>query len=220
MSLPRKIFQIWIGPKPIPEREAAWCEETARLNPNWNHTLYGNELLLRYANDPYVKMMVAKDEKIAFLTDRLRVLLLRDEGGVYIDADAQPMRPLDALPIWDAPHVDFVAGLRSPSRKDVALHRAVPIVDNTFLASAPHGRMISHLEALWTPTAVMGENHVINGHRIGIAILEHCGYDTVLLNHRYVYCERPYPESLILHDVGNLASWVPEHIRKPRTCLA
>lgn len=216
----RRIHQIWIGSHPIPAREKEWCAETARLNPTWTHALHGNELLTRYADDPYIRAMQLKNERIAFIADRLRVLLLRDEGGVYVDCDAQPMKPLDSLPIWDWEHVDFVAGIRSPQRKDVALHRAVPIVDNTFLASAKGGRLIGYIDSLWTPGAVTGENHAINGHRTGIAILEHADHTTVLLNHRHIYCETKYPESLIMHDSHNLASWVPEPFRRPRTCLA
>lgn len=213
----RNISQIWCGPSPIPERERVWCAQMAKMNSTWKHTLHGNELFDRFGNDPYIKAMLGKGEKWAFVIDRLRILLLRDEGGVYVDADAEPVKPLDSLPVWDMPHVDFVAGLRSPSRKDVALHRAVPIVDNTFLASAQGGRVVQHIEALWTPTAITGENHAINGHRVGIAILEHASYDTVLLNFRYIYCETKYPESIILHDSHNLGSWLSTP-GVPRTC--
>lgn len=213
----RRIHQLWIGPAPIPERERQWCEQTERMNPTWAHAVHGNELLEQYGQDPFIKAMLAKGEKWAFIADRLRILLLRDDGGVYLDADAEPVRPLDSLPIWDWPHVDFVAGLRSPSRKDVALHRAVPIVDNTFLASAKGGRLVRHIDALWTPTAIMGDNHAINGHRTGVAIMEHASYDTILLNHRFIYCETRYPESLLLHDSHNLGSWTPNP-GQPRTC--
>lgn len=219
MSIERKLHQIWCGPNPIPERETAWCFLTSQMNPTWAYQIHGNELFARYGSDPYIKAMLGKGEKTAFVIDRLRILLLRDEGGVYVDVDAEPVKPLDSLPIWDMPHVDFVAGLRSPSRKDVALHRAVPIVDNTFLASAKGGRMVQHIEALWTPTAITGENHAINGHRVGIAILEHASYDTILLNFRYIYCETRYPESLVLHDCQNLGSWTANP-GAPRTCRA
>lgn len=205
--IPRRIHQIWCGPKPIPEREKQWCAEMQRMNPTWSHKLHGNELLERYAQDTYIKAMVAKGEKMAFITDRLRILLLRDEGGVYVDADAQPMKPFDSLPVWDMAHVDFVAGLRSPQRKEVALHRAVPIIDNTFMASVPNGRLVNRIESLWNPGAITGEKMAINGHRTGVAIMEHASWDTVLLNHRFIYCETTYPESLILHDSHNLHSW-------------
>lgn len=206
--IPRKIHQLWVGTKPIPDRERTWCADMQRFNPGWEYHLHGNELLEHYRDDPYVKHMLAKGEKTAFVTDRLRVLLLRDFGGIYIDADAQPVQSFDVLPLWEKSHVQFVAAMRSPHRKDVALHRSVPIIDNTFLASAPNGRLINRIASLWTPAQVTGERSAVNGHRTGIAIFENAGYDTILLDHRYIYCEQKFPESIVLHDGHNLGSWV------------
>lgn len=209
----RKCQQIWIGPKPIPDRERQWCAEMARINPTWKHTLHGNELLARFAADPYVKHLETEarenPKKWAFLSDRLRILLLREDGGIYLDADCQPIRPLDSLPIWDRADLDFVAGLRSPHRKDVALHRAVPMVDNTFLASAKGGKMVSRIASLWSPSAP-----ILDGHGTGVAILEHADYTTVLLNHRHCYSEQIFPETIVMHDTHNLGSWTsqtPKH---------
>lgn len=210
MSIPYLCHQIWVGPSPIPPREAEWSKRWASLNPTWIHKVHGNEIYERFGNDPYVKYMVAKGEKIAFITDRLRVLLLQDEGGVYVDMDAEPLRPLSAEPFWAYPHVDFVGALRSPHRTDVALNRAIPIVDNTFMASRPQGRMIAHIASLWTPSQVTGPLHAINGHRTGIAILEHADHTMVLLNHRYALSMQQFPESFFLHDSHNLGSWVPK----------
>lgn len=205
--IPKIIHQIWIGPKPIPDRERQWCAEMARMNPTWQHALHGNELLKRYAADAYVQTLETKarenPKNYAFLTDRLRVLLLRDEGGVYLDADCQPIRTLDSLPIWDRKEIDFAYGLRSPHRREVALHRSpVPLVDNTFIASAKAGRMINRLASLWNPSSV-----VINGHQTGIGILENTDHTTVVLNHRYFYAEQMFPETIALHDAHNLGSW-------------
>jgi hypothetical protein len=214
--IPRLIHQIWVGPNSIPDREAEWCARTAAMNPKWGHNLYGNELLEKYGQDPYIRIMLSKNEKWAYVTDRLRVLLLRDRGGLYIDADAEPQRSLDSLAFWQMPHVDFVAGLRSPTRKDVALHRAIPIVDNTFLGSAPNGRMIRLIDDLWRPGEVTGDNVVVNGHKTGLCIISNADWTTVLLNHRYVYCEQLFPESLVAHDFCNLGSWTQQGATKPR----
>lgn len=203
MSIPRQLFQAWVGPKPIPDRERAWCVRMCGMNPTWKVTLFGNELLERYGQDPYVKALIEQGEAWAFITDRLRVLLLRDQGGVWLDPDCEPKKPLDTLPIWDAAHVQFAAGMRSPHRKDVALYRGVALVDNTFLASAPNGTMIRRLDALWRPEAP-----VVTGHRCGIAIMENVDQNTVLVNHRYFYGEQVYPESIVQHDSTNLASWI------------
>lgn len=200
--IPRLLHQIWIGSKPCPDREKFWCQEMARMNPTWKHTLHGNELLTRYASDPYVKVMQERQIALAFLSDRLRVLLLRDEGGVYLDADCEPVRALDSLTFWDRPDLDFVAGLRSPHRNNVALHRAIPLVDNTFMASAKGGKMISRLAALWSPSHL-----IIDGHATGCAILEAADASVILLNHRYIYAMEKFPETIVLHDANNLGSW-------------
>lgn len=212
MSVPRLLHQIWIGPRPIPEREQHWCAEMAKMNPTWKHTLHGNEVLTRYVDDPYIKVMQERQMSLAFISDRLRILLLRDEGGVYLDADCEPIRPLDSMQIWDRSDLDFVAGLRSPFRKDVALHRAIPLVDNTFMASAKNGHLVSKIASLWSP-----EHIVIDGHSTGCAVLENADHTTILLNHRYIYAMEKFPENLVLHDFGNrnLGSWA-----KPKNFLA
>lgn len=210
--IPHSIFSIWIGPKPVPEREKAWCTQMAQMNEaaGWKYKLHGNELFERYGNDPFIRTMRERDMALAFQADRLRILLLRDEGGVYLDADCEPVRPLSSIDIWDRPDLDFVAGLRSPHRKDVALHRAIPIVDNTALASAKGGKMVNRLASLWTPSHV-----VIDGHACGCAILEAADQSTILLNHRYIYAMERFPETLVLHDATNLGSWA-----KPKNFLA
>lgn len=213
--IPTLLHQIWAGPAPLPDRERQWCSEMGRLNWPWKHTLHGNETLERYGQDPYIKAMLAKGEKWAYVSDRLRVLLLRDEGGVYLDADCQPMMALKRLSIWEREDLDFVAAMRSPHRKEVALHRGVSLIDNTFLASAKKGRMIGKIEALWTPAAVTGEG-MINGNRTGIAIMEAIDDTVILLNHRYIYAEQAFPETIVLHDAHNLGSWRPQYEAKPR----
>jgi len=198
----KRLHQIWVGTKPIPQREAQWCHRMEILNPKWTYRLHGNELLVRYKDDPFIKVMQERQISLAFITDRLRVLILRDEGGVYLDADCEP-RPLDSLSIWDEPKVDFVAGLRNPHRNNVALHRAIPLVDNTFLGSAKGGKMINRLAALWSPAHI-----IIDGHTMGCAILEGATYpETAFLNHRYIYAMEKFPETLVLHDAANLGSW-------------
>lgn len=206
--IPRVLHTAWIGPAPMPERERNWVEQIGQMNRDvWEQRIGGNELLEKYGRDPYVADLVGKKEKWAFVADRIRVLLLREQGGVWLDADCQPIKPLDSLPIWDLPHLQFATGMRSPHRKDVALHRGVPMVDNTFLASAANGTMIRRLEALWTPSAPL-----VNGHRIGVAIMENVDYTVAMLNHRYIYGEQVFPETLVMHDAHNLGSWTERRI--------
>lgn len=203
--LPRLLHQAWVGPTPIPEREKVWCEQMRAMNQTWNVRLYGNELLERYGRDPYVSALTSQNKAWAFVCDRLRVLLLRDEGGGWLDPDCQPLKPLDSLKIWDSPNIEFGFSLRSPYRQGVALHRGISLADNTFIASAPGSRLIKRVAALWTPQRI-----VVDGHATGCEVLANLdGLTDAVLNYRYFYDMQPTPDAIVLHDSHNLASWVP-----------
>ncbi len=207
MSIPKSIFSIWIG-GPMPENLRRFSAKMESINRNFRYRLCGDELLDQYKADPYVKTMLERKTKLAFVADRLRCLVLRDEGGIYVDADAEPVKSFSALNhILERPDVDFVTGMRSPFRKGVALHRGVSFVDNTCMASAKNGRMINRLLALWTPKTV-----VCNGYNCGIEILNSADHDTVLLRAAYFYSEVPCPEAIFYHDNQNLGSWINQPV--------
>jgi len=203
----RKIHSIWIGPNPLPAREKQWSDRMAIINPTWKYQLHGNELLARYATDPYISAMQTRKAPLAFVADRLRILLLRDEGGVYLDADCQPIRPLDSISIWDKPELDFVMGFRSPHRKDVALHRGIALVDNHFMASSKGGRMVNRIASLWAPDHI-----VINGHDTGICAIENADWTTMFLGQKFFCAMQEFPETIVLHDCHNIGSWTTPKI--------
>lgn len=208
----RQIHQLWVGPKAIPEREKQWCDELQKMNcSTWNYRFHGNEVLERYGTDPYLKHLLGSNVEWAFVSDRIRCLLLRDHGGVWLDTDCRPIVPLDTLKIWDMAHVSFAYGFRSPDRPGVALHRGIALVDNHFLASGPRSRMIERLLQTWTPSEPK-----VNGHRIGTQILRYTDYDCAALHYRYFHDMQTGPETIVLHDPNNLGSWV-EDPRKPPT---
>lgn len=189
----------------MPDRERGWCAEMGRINHGWKHNLFGNEILEQYGRDPYVKALIELQKPWAHVCDRIRILLLREHGGVWLDPDCQPIRPLDTIrQVWDGPHT-FVAGFRSPDRPQVALHRGVMLVDNTFLASAPDSRMVRRIMSLWRPESV-----VIDGHAVGVEIMRNIHTDVAMLNHRYFYGMKAEPETIVLHDPHNLGSWVDQ----------
>jgi hypothetical protein len=207
--IPKLIHQLYIGPKAMSERDAAWCQEMKRMNPTWKYTLRGNDLLDEFGNDPYMKHLLATKAAWAFISDRIRMLLLVKYGGVYLDTDAKPLKPLDSLNFWDS-DVDFVYGMRNPYRPGVALHRGVGFGDNTFLASAQDGRMVNLLLDLWRPT-----EPCVTGHRVGLGIFTHADASCRGLNYRYFYDMNPGPEAIVSHDSHNSGSWVTEHRTLP-----
>jgi hypothetical protein len=206
MAVISKIHQVWIGPKTPPAEVHKFMDDTKAMNSDMAYQRYGNEILDRYKSDPYVLYLLGSNSPWAFIVDRIRVLLLRDEGGIYIDCDAKPIRPLSSMKFWDAPHVDFVCGFRDPYRSGVALHRGISLLDNTFLASAKNGRMANRLVNLYHSQAPKRD-----GHDIGVEIMANCDETTVFTNFRYVYGMQVHPETVFLHDPHNLGSWCDNH---------
>jgi hypothetical protein len=202
----RAIHQVWIGPKEVPDDVQKYVDSTKAINRGWDHHFWGNSSLDLYKNDPYIHHMIKGGEKWAFVADRLRILLLRDFGGVYIDADAMPLKPLDSMSVWNNPAIDFVASFRDPYRPGVALHRGISLIDNTFMASAKDGRMINRLVRLYNSRTPKRD-----GHDTGVEIIANCLEDTAFINFRYVYGMEAHPESVFLHDPINLGSWVDTH---------
>jgi len=199
--IPRSIAQIWIGE--LPSREAEYCRRMEVMNPDFKFTLHREDTLRRYSGDPYIKLLISRNEPMAFVVDRLRVLLLRDEGGIYLDCDCEPVKPLNSIRhVFENPMMDFMTGMRNPWRPGVALHRGVALIDNTVMASAKNGRVINRLCSLYRPESV-----VHNGHSHGVEVMRCLDSDVVLLNYKYFYSDDVTSETVLLHDAQNLSSW-------------
>lgn len=200
--IPRIIWQGWIGPKPPPDEVKRYCEAMHRMNSDFEYRWFGNEILDQYGPDPYVKYMLTRGEKWAFVVDRIRVLLLKDHGGIWIDPDSEPVRPLNRLTFWGDPRWDFITAHRSPYREGVQVKRGIALVDNTVIVSAKNGRMINRLVELSNSISP-----VRKGAEYGWEMIDQSGLDIGWLSPRVFYSTSPHPEAVILHDDKNLASW-------------
>lgn len=211
--IPRKLWQGWIGPKPIPDRERSWCAQMKAMNPTWQYTLFGNEMLERFGSDPYVKALLARNEPMAFVVDRIRVLLLKEHGGVWLDPDCQPVKPLDTISeIWDDPKIEFAMALRNPHRPLVALHRGVTLCDNTFISTSQNSRLIRRIANLWSPAQL-----VVDGHATGVEVLANLnGVTDTIIGYRPFYDMQITPDTICLHDPHNLGSWVERSKERKR----
>jgi len=201
--IPRTIHQIYIkGHLPALYRD--WTKKWHALNPEWEHKLWGNELLERYKDDVFVNWMLETNERIAFIVDRLRVLLLRDDGGFYVDTDAYPTRPLRMIDrVWNDERVHFVCGMRNPDRRGVVLNTpGISLVDNTVLASVPGGEMIKRIDKLYR-----AESRKHTGFSTGKEILRNLDESVVVMGWRYFYAEHDNPNAICLHDSHNSYSW-------------
>ena len=99
MAIPKKIHYVWVGDKPIPEKDKKFIEGWKKLNPDYE---------IRHWTDKDINIekypLVAKainEKKWALASDIIRMYALYTEGGFYFDTDVELLKPLDDLLQYD-----------------------------------------------------------------------------------------------------------------------
>ena len=94
--IPHRIHQLWLGPRPVPTK---WCDQWRAMHPDWEYILWRDSdvAALGLANqatyDRYARLGIWYGA-----ADVARVEILFRFGGVYLDADSEPLRPWDDAP--------------------------------------------------------------------------------------------------------------------------
>lgn len=94
--IPRRLHQIWIGPRPAPDR---WIETWRRLNPDFEHRLWDEAEIEAFGlRNEAVYQRFAEAGIYDGAADVARVEILHRYGGVYVDADSVALRPIGDAP--------------------------------------------------------------------------------------------------------------------------
>jgi|TARA_R110001592_G_C12990572_1_gene735023 hypothetical protein len=203
-QIPKIIHQIWVGDNPIPDYCKEFHLKMKQMHPDWEVNLWGNEIFTTYyPNDPFLSNYRKNAElyKWAFIADRIRLLLLRDYGGVYVDIDAEPIRSFNNILSKLEPHHTFFSGLKPTQENNTLL-------DCTVYGSAPNSRAVNlcletYDDVNWANGCKMFSD----------ALIAHMDTDIALFNYKYFYnWERDDPHTIVLHDVEEtrLFSWVKD----------
>lgn len=136
--IPRIVHQIWLG-GPVPERYHNWMTYWASLE-GWEYKLWTDEeadALPMYNKDLYNKC-INKGEK----SDILRLEILNQFGGIYVDVDYECVN----IDIFEELHrqYDFYIGFE-PLEHGSIKKRNMFKVCNALLGSVPHHPLVNHL---------------------------------------------------------------------------
>src|SRR6478672_5332213 len=93
MLIPRVFHQIWLGPKPVPEQFKKWAGRWLQLNPGWQMEWWTDARLPEMVN----RREFDAADKMAAKSDILRYEVAWRHGGIYVDADFEPLRPIEAI---------------------------------------------------------------------------------------------------------------------------
>jgi len=99
LTIPRLLHQIWLGGKPPPPRWAAFSKRLRAMHPGWKYRLWteASSAALLSDDETGAGRHFARWENFGFRSDLLRLLILYRCGGIYLDTDCEPLRPLGPL---------------------------------------------------------------------------------------------------------------------------
>jgi mannosyltransferase OCH1-like enzyme len=90
--IPHVIHQIWLGGEP-PAQLRTWLDGWRAHHPRWDYQLWTDDNRPQLTNE----QAFLRAPSFAMKADLLRYELLREHGGVYIDADFECHHPIDDL---------------------------------------------------------------------------------------------------------------------------
>lgn len=93
--IPKIIHCCWFGGNPLPSDVHKYIESWKKFNPDYEIKIW-TEKNFDYRQNRY--MQEAYDnKKWAFVTDYVRLKVLYDYGGIYMDTDVEVLKSLDPL---------------------------------------------------------------------------------------------------------------------------
>lgn len=210
-KIPKIIHQIWIGDQDIPRHCRRYVSKMKQLHQDWEVKLWGNEVFDLYSDDEFLNHWMTHPDpgghlKWAFISDRIRLLLLKDFGGIYVDVDAQPIRSFN-LVLEELPaEPTFFAGMK-PRQDNYTL------IDCTVYGSAPNSRGVNLALSTYTDINRCNGCKIFND-----KLIEEMAPDIALFGYRYFYnTDRHDEKCIVLHDVeSRLFSWCDREEQKLR----
>ena len=93
--IPKIIHCCWFGGNPIPDRVKVFMNGWKKWNPDYEIKIW-SEKNFDINSNRYVKE-AHENHKWAFVTDYVRLKVLYDYGGIYMDTDVEVRKNLDPL---------------------------------------------------------------------------------------------------------------------------
>mgnify|MGYP003113405588 CR=1 FL=1 len=93
-TIPKIIHQIWLGGQIIPKQIVNCMKSCREKHPGWQYILWTEENLPSIV---HFRQEWDLDQNYARKSDLLRLQVLYDYGGVYLDTDMECIKPIDGL---------------------------------------------------------------------------------------------------------------------------
>ena len=202
-KIPKIIHQIWIGEEiPTKFKEFAKKMENVHLALGYEYNLWGNEIWEKYCDDSYIASYAKGNYTLAFVTDRFRMLLLRDYGGIAVDPDCEIVRSFDTIMDRLSENITYFAGARSKIDGGALFECGIQ-------GSTPNSRVVKELLTVWDNL-----NFAPGGLRTSDKLITILDTDVALLNHEHFFTYLITDKTILLHEAHTLDSWRSEEDKK------
>lgn len=94
--IPKKIHYCWFGGNPKPALTQKYLESWAKYCPDYEIVEWNETNVDLNACPVYVQKAYSM-KKWAFVTDYVRLKVIYENGGIYLDTDVELLKPLDGL---------------------------------------------------------------------------------------------------------------------------
>ena len=94
-NIPKIIHQIWVGNSNIPSQYQYYQSTWKKIHPSWQYRLWTNADIKSFS--PKIQELFYNARSFAEQADILRLEILKENGGVYVDLDTECFASLDPL---------------------------------------------------------------------------------------------------------------------------
>lgn len=92
------IHQIWVGPNEMAVRERRCCRLIQSKNPSWDYMFWTDENVPQLPEEiQKVYDFFGETKQYTFQADVLRLFLVKEYGGLYVDVDFEPHTSFDGI---------------------------------------------------------------------------------------------------------------------------
>jgi hypothetical protein len=205
--IPKIFHRIWIGDNPIPEKHECWWQAWQRLHPDFSFMTWTEVEFEAEQAFCYLHVKVRETNILAMKSDIMRVAILYQYGGIYIDTD---MMPINRIPESEL-NADFI----------------ICETNTAFLAARKHNKSLGVASHIFSMRDLsIGSSHNIIS-LTGPKFLDKVvgAYDHKLMpRHRfYPYNHDKSFSTLFLQDLGTVygahvwnGSWYPDVLEQSK----
>lgn len=96
-NIPKRFIRIWLGERKLPEQFEKWWLDFQEIHPDYEFLTITEDNYKDYQMTDELTEIFNKCETYAGRTDILRILILYQLGGIYVDTDVMPLKSFDSI---------------------------------------------------------------------------------------------------------------------------